>query len=73
MQSISKIKIYGAATVGARGQVVIPIELRKAMKIKAGDQLMVFAKPDRKVISLMNSKGFDRFLSLEKKSPKLKE
>jgi len=73
-----KGKVYGAATVGERGQLVIPAELRKALGIKSGDQLMVFAKLDKRVISLMSSRDFSRFLEqaekiisrLESKVPK---
>ncbi len=35
-------KLYGTATVGTKGQVVIPAEAREAMGIKTGDKLYVF-------------------------------
>ncbi len=35
-------EFYGATTVGAKGQVVIPAEARKAMGLKDGDKLLVF-------------------------------
>lgn len=78
MQAFFKGKVYGSVTVGERGQLVIPAELRKALRIKSGDQLMVFAKLDKKVISLMSSKDFSQFLEraekliskLESKVPK---
>lgn len=38
-------KMYGAVTVGERGQVVIPVEIRKLFRIKTSDKLIVFAKP----------------------------
>lgn len=62
MNGIFKGKTYGAVTVGERGQLVIPVELRKALNIKAGEQLVVFAKLDKKVISLMPEKDFSKFL-----------
>jgi len=62
MSWMFKSKAYGAVTLGGRGQLVIPAELRKALKIKSGDQLMVFAKPDKKIISIMPSKDFSVFL-----------
>ena len=78
MHGIFKGKTYGAVTLGDRGQVVIPAELRKALHIQSGDQLMVFAKPDKKVINLMPSKDFSQFLEraakvisrLERRVPK---
>ena len=62
MQAIFKGKAFGAATIGERGQFVIPAELRKALGIKSGEQLMVFAMVDKKVISLMPSKDFSSLL-----------
>lgn len=34
-------KLYGTATVGTKGQVVIPSEAREALNIKPGDRLYV--------------------------------
>jgi len=62
MNGIFKGKTYGAVTIGERGQLVIPAQLRKALHIKSGDQLMVFAKPDKKIINLMPEKDFSQFL-----------
>jgi len=62
MQPIFKGRAYGPVTLGERGQLVIPSELRKALSIKPGDQLMVFAKIDKKIISLMPEKDFSQFL-----------
>lgn len=62
MNAIFKGKIYGAVTVGERGQLVIPADLRKEFNIKSGDKLMVFAKTDRRVIHLMREEDFTSFL-----------
>ncbi len=62
MQAIFKGRAYGLVTVGERGQLVIPAELRKALNIKPGGQLMVFAKLDKKVITLMPAEDFNKFL-----------
>ena len=62
MNGFFKGKVYGAATVGERGQLVIPADLRKDLNIKAGDRLMVFAKIDRKMISIMRERDFSDFL-----------
>jgi AbrB family looped-hinge helix DNA binding protein len=35
-------QFYGTTTLGEKGQVVIPVEARKAMSIKKGDKLLVF-------------------------------
>ncbi|MBI3627658.1 MAG: hypothetical protein HY220_02845 [Candidatus Sungbacteria bacterium] len=33
--------LYGSTTVGARGQVVIPIKARRDLKLKAGEEMLV--------------------------------
>lgn len=35
-------QFYGTATIGEKGQVVIPSEAREAMGLKKGDRLLVF-------------------------------
>ena len=62
MNGFFKGKVYGTAMVGERGQLVIPSDLRKDLGIKAGDRLMIFAKIDRKMISIMREKDFSGFL-----------
>lgn len=32
---------YGTTTIGEKGQLVVPAEARKAMKLKRGDKLLV--------------------------------
>ena len=56
-----KGKVYGAVTVGEKGQVVIPAELRKNFNVKPGDKLIVFAKHE--MIGLIPAQEFDSFLS----------
>lgn len=34
-------KLYGTATVGTKGQVVIPADAREALNIQSGDRLYV--------------------------------
>ena len=36
---------YGAATVGDRGQIVIPAEARKSLGIQPGDKVLVMSHP----------------------------
>ena len=43
-------KFYGMTTVGERGQVVIPKQVRKLLGIKSGDKLIVTSgHPDKKI------------------------
>jgi len=34
-------KFFGTATVGEKGQIVIPVEARNAIELKVGDKLLV--------------------------------
>lgn len=38
-------KLFGTATVGTKGQVVIPSEAREALRIETGDRLYVIGSP----------------------------
>ena len=50
-----RIKIWGAATVGSKGQVVIPAEAREALDIKEGDKLIVVGNPSRKGVAFVKA------------------
>ncbi|MBI3573649.1 AbrB/MazE/SpoVT family DNA-binding domain-containing protein [Candidatus Kaiserbacteria bacterium] len=52
-------EFYGATTVGAKGQVVIPCDARDAMKLKEGDKLLVFGMG-------FDIVAFSKFSNLEK-------
>lgn len=60
MSDISKKKVYGSATVGERGQIVIPADVRRSFSIKPGDKLIVFAKSE--MIGLIPVEEFSHFL-----------
>ncbi len=63
MEAIFQGKAYGAISVGAKGQIVIPSELRRELNIKAGEQLMIFAKTDKKYISMMHARDFGALMA----------
>jgi len=58
-------KFYGLATVGAKGQIVIPSEARKTLNIKSGDKLVIISGPahQNKMISLLPVDDFSKFLN----------
>ncbi len=61
MQKCSMPKVYGAVTVGERGQVVIPAGVRKSYRISPGDKLIVFAKSGGP-IAFIPAEHFNQFL-----------
>ena len=46
-------KLYGTATVGTKGQVVIPADAREILGIEAGDRLYVIGSKQGKWIGLI--------------------
>ena len=38
------MKMYGSVTVGTKGQIVIPKEIREDLSINPGDTLMILTK-----------------------------
>lgn len=62
MAGKSNDEFFGTATVGERGQVVIPAEIRKIFKIKPGDRLVVMGKSGH-MFSFVHAKEFNRFIN----------
>lgn len=58
-------EFYGTTTIGEKGQVVIPSEARKSMKVKSGEKLLVFGMGTDMVIlsKLSNLEKFASHLS----------
>jgi AbrB family looped-hinge helix DNA binding protein len=48
-------KFYGLATIGEKGQIVIPVKAREAMNLDKGDQLIAFGMGDEAVIFAKSS------------------
>jgi AbrB family looped-hinge helix DNA binding protein len=46
-------KLYGTATVGTKGQVVIPADAREELDIKAGDRLYVVGSSKKKFVGFI--------------------
>jgi AbrB family looped-hinge helix DNA binding protein len=55
--------LFGAVTVGERGQIVIPAEARKRYSIQPGDKLLVLAHPSGNGMVLAKVDGMREFFS----------
>jgi len=55
-------KLYGTATVGTKGQIVIPADAREEMGIKSGDRLYVVGKPDGGFVGLLKEETLERMV-----------
>jgi len=55
-------KLYGTATVGTKGQVVIPAIAREGLGINAGDRLYVVGLPSKGVVMLLQEDRLEQFI-----------
>lgn len=56
--SLHDKKLYGTATVGTKGQVVIPSDARDEIGIKTGDRLYVVGSTSKKFIGFIKEEQF---------------
>ena len=57
-----KRQFYGTATVGERGQIVLPAKMRKGFDITKGDKLLVFGHDEDRSIVLLKPEVMEEFL-----------
>ncbi|MDD5341438.1 MAG: AbrB/MazE/SpoVT family DNA-binding domain-containing protein [Patescibacteria group bacterium] len=57
-----ELKSYGVTTVGERGQIVIPSEIRKKLDLKKGDKFLVFSR-EGSMIAMIKPEKFDKILN----------
>ena len=51
-------KLYGTATVGTKGQVVIPADAREELGIATGDRLYVVGSTEKKFVGFIKEEQF---------------
>jgi len=56
------IKCFGTTTIGPKGQIVIPSKLRQELKIKTGDQFIVFNNSQLESIVILKAKNISKML-----------
>lgn len=59
----SECNFYGSATVGVKGQIVIPQEAREALNIKTGDKLIIIGLKDRGMLGVCPVSSVETFLN----------
>ena len=47
MGKIIEGEYAGSATVGPKGQIVLPVGVRKALNLKPKDQVLLYMRPDK--------------------------
>ena len=66
-------RFFGTATVGERGQIVIPAEARKRFGIETGEKLLIMGTPDDKGIMLFKFGAMREFVTHMLKNMELME
>lgn len=55
-------KLYGTATVGTKGQVVIPADAREALGIQTGDRLYVVGSDKGKFVGFIKEEQLRKLI-----------
>jgi AbrB family looped-hinge helix DNA binding protein len=63
-----EFKCFGSATVGPRGQVVIPANARKELGIEAGTTLLVFLGPGERGLILFKADAVEQIVKMVSES-----
>ena len=66
------ITCFASATIGQRGQVVIPVEIRKKLKIKNGGKFIVFLTSSDAIVFVPVNHFGEVVSNLNKKLVKLR-
>jgi AbrB family looped-hinge helix DNA binding protein len=53
---------YGVVTVSDKGQIAIPIDVRRELEIKTGDRLVVIKRRDNAGILLLKTEKMDTLI-----------
>lgn len=59
-----KKKLYGTATVGTKGQVVIPADAREELGIETGDKLYVVGSTDKGWVGFLKEEQLRQMVEL---------
>jgi AbrB family looped-hinge helix DNA binding protein len=61
-ESLHDKKLYGTATVGTKGQVVIPADAREELGIEAGDRLYVIGSCRGGFVGLLKEESLESIM-----------
>ena len=61
-ECIKRRIVFGVVTITSKGQISIPVEARKALNIKEGDQLIVLRRMDDAGLTLIKIDAMDKLM-----------
>lgn len=60
---LKNFKFWGTATIGSKGQVVIPCKAREELRLNEGDQLLVVSPPNQAALGLIRAEELEAMLT----------
>ncbi len=63
-RGMGKHRCFGSATVGPKGQIVIPVNARKELGIDTGTTLLFFTGPEKRMLVLLPADVMEEMLSM---------
>lgn len=67
-------KFYGSATVGTKGQIVIPAEAREELKLTEGEKVVILKSPHHSGLLVLKAEFLEQHLNdMQSKIDSLKE
>jgi AbrB family looped-hinge helix DNA binding protein len=61
-ESVPRQESYGVVTVSDKGQIAIPVDVRKDLEIGSGEKLMVLRRRDDASITLIKLSAMDELM-----------
>lgn len=61
-QSMHGKKLYGTATVGTKGQIVIPSDAREELNIQPGDKLYIAGSLEKRVLFCLKEEQLEELI-----------
>jgi len=59
-----ELKCFGSATVGSKGQVVIPASARKELSVDTGATLLAFIGPGKRGLFLLKANAVEEMIAV---------
>lgn len=60
--SLHDKKLYGTATIGSKGQIVIPANAREELGLQPGDKLYIAGSPSKKVLFCLMEEQLEQLI-----------
>lgn len=60
---MARIHFFGTATIGTKGQIVIPVEARNELELEVGDKVLVIGSKKSKGLTIVKPEVIEKYLS----------